>query len=466
MITLSAKINLDYDKTVLVQSANIEYGDNHDSLHNIINKVASTPFVGDVPSQRNNLFYDEFDASQKTFWCKADRQTYNPQGVAYYNDILCLSFRVAYFADFSYGLPYADQVVLHKVSLDSKWKDKVYYEYSTTSNTPVGIGVAVDVYIPREFANSGEIAEPTDVFPEVAVYGTASRQKGNVGAVYEITVTTDKPTTSLTLTFDQANNYHPTSVEIDGATFPVRKAVFTTDHLPFGTEHKIRIYNWNSPRTKFFIYGISSHLIDWTDIDYRTLISCDTSLFASSDIKNPTTGIMSNRGSLEFNDTYGVGEYFAEKGILSGGVPVVFYLKNTVTDKSQKIATYYTDEWKYDSASRHFSVSLKDDLEEWQEIEIDGFGFDPRNPKSVLVDLTLANLYDWLCKKTPSKYNMLSFEELDITTQGVLNKTVIAYPFLKSSNLWAAWQKLCVACSMNIFKNADGRTICTYALGV
>ena len=461
MITLSAKINLDYDKTVLVQSANIEYGDNHDSLHNIINKVASTPFVGDVPSQRNNLFYDEFEASQKTFWAKADRQTYNPQGVAYYNDILCLSFRVAYFADFSYGLPYADQVVLHKVSLDSKWKDNVYYEYSTTSNTPVGIGVAVDVYIPKEFANSGEIAEPTDVFPQVAVYGTASRQKGNVGAVYEITVTTDKPTTSLTLTFDQANNYHPTSVEIDGATFPVRKAVFTTDHLPFGTEHKIRIYNWNSPKTNFFLYGISSHLVDWTDIDYRTLKSCDSSIFDRSDVEKPSWGIFSNTGNITFNDVHGIIEYFAEQQLLASGIPVELRLKNTLTGKTQKVGSFYTAKWNYDSDNREVSVSLKDDLEEWQDINVSSVIYDPRYPQSK----TFAWLYKYLWEKTNPNYPMVSYDELDENTRGALDNNTIKYPLLKTGTLWQQWDKLCQVCQLNIHKNENGTVVCRYSGG-
>lgn len=463
MITLSAKINLDYDKTVLVQSASIEYGDTHDSLQSVINKVASTPFVGEVASQRNNLFYDEYEASQKTFWAKADRQTYSPQGYTYYNGILCVAFRLAYFADFTYGLPYASRVVLHEVSLKNKWKDKVYYEYTTTSNTAVGIGVSVDVYIPTEFANSGEIAEPTDVFPEVAVYGTASRKKGAEGAVYEITVTTDKPTTSLTLTFDQANNYHPTSVEIDGATFPVRKAVFTTDHLPFGTEHKIRIYNWNSPRTKFFLYGISSHLVDWTDIDYRTLTSCDSSIFDRGDVNKPNWGIFSNTGSISFNDVHGIVGYFAEQQLLASGVPVELRLKNTLTGKTQKVGTFFTAKWNYDSDNREVSVSLKDDLEEWQDINYDGFAYDPRKPFDILPTGAMSELYEILHEQTPSKYKMLALSQLDSTTQSILSSTKIRYPLLKSGSLWQQWSKLCKVCALYIWKNADGKTVCSYA---
>jgi hypothetical protein len=454
MITLSAKINLDYDKTVLVQSANIEYGDNHDSLHNIINKVASTPFVGDVPSQRNNLFYDEFDASQKTFWCKADRQTYSPQGNAYYNNTLCVLFRVAYFADFSYGLPYTDKVVLHEVALKNKWSHKVFYEYGL-SYGPSGIGLSVDVYVPREFATGGEIVDPIEVFPEVSVYGTASRDKGTVGAVYEITVTTDKPTTSLTLTFDQENNYHPTSVEIDGATFPVRKAVFTTDNLPFGTEHKIRIYNWNSPRTKFFIYGISSHLIDWTDIDYRTLTSCDSSIFDRSDVEKPSWGIFSNTGNITFNDVHGIIEYFAEQQLLASGVPVELRLKNTLTGKTQKVGSFYTAKWNYDSDSREVSVSLKDNLEEWQDINVEGMRYNPKYPNA----LNLRYFYSYLYSKTPSKYKMGSFYALDEATQDILTNTYIKYPLLKSGNLWQQWNKICIVAQAHIFKNSNGTTM-------
>ena len=459
MIALSAKINLDYDKTVLVQSAvsNISDKNGNYDLSSLLNKVSDEAFIGIVPSQRNNLFYDEFDASQKTFWCKADKQTYSPQGNAYYNNTLCVLFRVAYFADFSYGLPYTDKVVLHEVSLKNKWSHKVFYEYGL-SYAPSGIGLSVDVYVPREFATSGEIVDPMEVFPEISVYGTASRDKGTVGAVYEITVTTDKPTTSLTLTFDQENNYHPTSVEIDGATFPVRKAVFTTDHLPFGTEHKIRIYNWNSPRTKFFIYGISSHLIDWTDIDYRTLISCDSTIFDRSDVGKPSWGIFSNTGNITFNDVHGIVEYFADQQLLASGVPVEFHLKNTLTGKTQKVGTFFTAKWNYDSDNREVSVLLKDDLEEWQDIEIAPVIYDPRTP----ISKTFEWFYNYLWDKTNSNYPMLSYDELDADTKKVLSKNEIQYPLLKAGTLWQQWNKLCTVCQLDIYKDENGIVVCRY----
>ena len=460
MITLNAKINLDYDKAVAVQSAQSNIADtkgNYD-LSYILNIVSPTAYVGAVASQRNGLFYEQFDALQKTFWQKADRQTYSPQGKVYYNDTLCLSFRLAYFADFSYGLPYASQVTFHEVAFKNQWQNQVYYEYTNTTQKPIGVGISVDVYIPMDFANSGVISEPTEAFPEVLVYGTAIREKGDIGKVYEITVTTDKPTTSLEIVFDQANNYHPTRVEIDGATFPVNKAVFSTDSLPFGDKHTIKIYDWNNPKSYLFIYGISSHLIDWTDIDYRVLTNCEVGIFDRGDTNKPNWGIYSNGGTLSFNDVHGIVEYFADNQLLTSGIPVDFFIKNTLTGKTQKVGKMYTSKWDYDSDNRTVNVAVKDDLEEWQDINVDGVRYNPKYPRA----LNLRYFYSYLHINTPSKYHMSSFYNLDETTQDILTNTYIKYPLLESGNLWQQWNKICKVAQGHIFKNTDGITMFVY----
>jgi hypothetical protein len=113
------------------------------------------------------------------------------------------------------------------------------------------------------------------------------------------------------------------------------------------------------------------------------------------------------------------------------------------------------------------SVSLQDNLVEWQEIQIEGFGYDPRNPYKVLANGTMEDLYNWLQNgdRTPTKYRMLRFERLDEQTQNILRYTKIEYPLLKSGSLWEQWTKLCQVCGLYIYKNSQGNTVCSYTYG-
>jgi hypothetical protein len=104
------------------------------------------------------------------------------------------------------------------------------------------------------------------------------------------------------------------------------------------------------------------------------------------------------------------------------------------------------------------SVSLKDDLEEWQDINVEGMSYDPRDTTSK----SLKDFYDYLRGKTPDKYSMLYFTELDPATQNLLSNTFIKYPMLNSGSLWQQWTKLCQVAQAHIYKNNNGETVFVY----
>jgi hypothetical protein len=60
---------------------------------------------------------------------------------------------------------------------------------------------------------------------------------------------------------------------------------------------------------------------------------------------------------------------------------------------------------------------------------------------------------------------MLQFEELDQKTQDILELTRVDYPLLEDGTLWEQWQKLCEVCGLYIYKNNEGKTVCTYTYG-
>lgn len=210
---------------------------------------------------------------------------------------------------------------------------------------------------------------------------------------------------------------------------------------------------------------IGSYIKVEKDFALNNLISLERSIFDRSDTKLPSYGILSNNGNLEFNDTNGAFLAYANAGMLVSGLKVHILLNNTLSKSSEQVGVFETDTWDYDNNNRSVSVSLKDDLEEWQDIQVDGFGYDPREPFKIIANGKMSNIYKWLHKRTPQKYQMLDIEQLDKETQNILESTIIQYPLLESGTLWEQWTKLCQVCGLYIYKNNEGKTVCTYAYG-
>lgn len=196
-----------------------------------------------------------------------------------------------------------------------------------------------------------------------------------------------------------------------------------------------------------------------TIIDRKNIISIQSNKFERSDIKLPSFGIISNTANLEFNDVNGRFLEYANLGILKGGIPVRIFLQNTLVESSQKVIDVKeTDTWDYDNDNRVASVSLKDDLEEWQDVNVGAIDYDPRNPEHK----PFKWLYTHLWEFTNPNYRMLSFEELDTDTQNILQNTYTQYPLIKSGSLWEQWTKLCEVCQLHIYKDNNGVVVCRY----
>lgn len=205
------------------------------------------------------------------------------------------------------------------------------------------------------------------------------------------------------------------------------------------------------------------------EFDRRNLLSIERSIFDRSDLKLPSWGIISNVGRLEFNDANNRFLGYANAGLLVEGMKCELYLNNTLAKgATEKIGTFYTDTWDYDNDNRVVSVSLKDDLEEWQEINVAEIKYEPNKPQhksfayfyEILWSLTSNREYNGV--KGNGKYNMLALGELDGYTGEVLYNTRIKYPLLNYGSLWAQWTKLCQVCQLHIYKNSDGIIVCRY----
>lgn len=310
-----------------------------------------------------------------------------------------------------------------------------------------------------KLGDGSTLSDKVDYF----IGGVASNKNGVFEQPYEITIS-GKDITSFTIEFDKVNNRHPNTIKIDNLEYSDDDTIFTVN-VPSADTHTIIIDNWNSPNYPLVIMGIYVEIS--IDINYRNLIALNRSIAYRGDTKLPSYGIISNTGNLEFNDLTGEIKDYAEQMLLTSDLKVVINLNNTLADTHEQVGIFETRDWDYDNDNRSVSVFLKDDLEEWQDIQVQGLNYDPREPFKIIADGKLSNIYRWLQNKeiTPEKYQMLAFEQLDEKTQNILENTIIQYPFLDSGTLWEQWQKLCEVCGLYIYKNNAGKTVCTYSYG-
>lgn len=202
-------------------------------------------------------------------------------------------------------------------------------------------------------------------------------------------------------------------------------------------------------------------IVEGVKFDRRNLISFESELKDRADINQPSFGIISTGGSMSFKDNSGRFLNYANAGLLTDGIFIYITIYNTLSKTGIVAGDYYTTDWDYDNDNRSVSVSFKDDLEEWQDIQVNGFDYDPRNPFKVIADGKMSNFYKFLYNATPKKYKMVAFENLGEKTQKILEETKLQYPLLKSGTLWSQWSKLCDVCGLRIYKDIWGETTCT-----
>ena len=259
--------------------------------------------------------------------------------------------------------------------------------------------------------------------------------------------------------FDETQNAHPTTIKVNGVQYAVFEPLFLVDVQDGSTDIEITIDNWNKANSPLTITGI---YVEYSfEINNLNLISLEGTISDRGDYKLPSYGIISNSGNLEFNDGYGKVLRYIENQILTSGMACTIYLNNTLEGIKQVVAVYESDNWDYDNDNRTVSVSLKDDLEKWQDINIDGIDYDPRATS------TNTKPYSYYYKHfnkitIDNNFNMQGFDDLDSETKNILENTYLDYPLLENCTLWQAWTKLCEACQLHIYKDNRGIIVCKY----
>ena len=199
------------------------------------------------------------------------------------------------------------------------------------------------------------------------------------------------------------------------------------------------------------------------NIDKHNLIELSTKIDSRANIESPSYGIISNSGAVTIkDDAFGSIAKYARSGLLAKKGEIEIFLIDTLSKKKEIVATFQTTSWRYDSDAKNAAAEFKDDLEAWQDIEIDSISYNFKNPYGIVQQGKAKYLYEWLWEQTPS--NMLSFYQLDTKTKDILENTIIKYPMLNAGNLWAQWTKLCEICMLYIYKNSQGIVACSHTI--
>jgi hypothetical protein len=259
--------------------------------------------------------------------------------------------------------------------------------------------------------------------------------------------------TDFVIVFDDKNNVYPTTITVGIEDYSNNDASFAVGNLTSVISGvPVTISNLNEANKQLIITGIYIGLT--IEINDKNLVSLSRKIIDRADNKFPSWGIVSNIGNIEFNDFNENVKEYAEMMLLKQGLGVTINIQDTMSGKSQQVGEYTTNTWNYDNDSRKVTVSLQDELVEWQDILTDDYLLQSQ--------MTMAQIYEYLYGLTPAKYNMLPYSDLDTQTKSILANTICKYPYLKGGSLWNEWQKLCEICALHIYKDDSGVTTCTY----
>ena len=266
---------------------------------------------------------------------------------------------------------------------------------------------------------------------------------------------------SLNIAFDEANGAYPKKVVVDGVEYSDDDPIYSFKFSD-GNIHTIEISEWNKPNSPLIITGIYANIN--IDINRRNLLSMEAGVLEKADNGKPSFGIISNSGELSFRDTDGqVYDYITDE-IINKNAKVEIFVNNTLANQKTKVAEFLSSAWNYEPQNRVVRVSLKDDLEQMQDIEINGLQYNPSAPFSNF--RTMEDVYEYLYIQTISKdFKICKYEDLDSRTKEILSNTVVGHDFLSSGSLWRQWDKLGKVCMLYLYKTKDGVITCSYRNG-
>lgn len=185
------------------------------------------------------------------------------------------------------------------------------------------------------------------------------------------------------------------------------------------------------------------------NVDEKNLLSFKCSFMSVSDISKPSYGIISNEGSLDLIDTDGeIFRLYKERNSRLRNSTIRVYISNDLTNFSENIGTFYSVDWSYDEYEKKSTISFRDDIIKWQDVEIDAV-------KEIEAEKSAFEIYEYAKSKTPTTFSF----SLDENTEKYLKSYKIVFPFIDEGTLWSLWDKICQACALHIYKNKSNKVV-------
>lgn len=285
-------------------------------------------------------------------------------------------------------------------------------------------------------------------------------EQGIFPKTYTVSFSTHEPIDTFFLSFDTYNKAFPKSLTlkayINGSMTTIGTFADNDSQWEFkldepSTVFIISVSNWSMPNKPFVLTGIYSDL--HIHLDYSKITDIDVGIVTQADFSKPSYGIVSNSGSISFNDFYNEISDYIELGLLKEGALVQIYIENSlVKSQKYKVCEMYTDKWTYDEENKFVTVTLVDGLEKLQEIEFNGIEFFPRVSKP----LTYNEIYIILIQEAEKRGFKINIQDNDINATQYIQNLINPYPYMSSCSLWSAFQQFGEATKTHIYKNAEG----------
>lgn len=282
---------------------------------------------------------------------------------------------------------------------------------------------------------------------------------GNFKSTYTIQVSGSN-LAAVVIVFDKENSRHPNTVTVDGKIFTDDDPQFEIPLTGSSASHTIQISNWNTPNEPLVITGIYADVN--IEINNTNLVSFRSNIMDRETSDYPSYGIISNSANLNFADFDQQTLDLITQKVLHSGITVTAWLENEEENAKEQICEMEIRDLTYDNNNRQVQLTLKDNLEDWQDINVPSIDYDPRNPQSQTAEWYYKKLYDITVGL--KKYNILSFDELDRDTKEILSSVTIQYPLLESGNLWDSWDKLCQLCLLHMYIDSNNRVVVKYSI--
>ncbi len=187
-------------------------------------------------------------------------------------------------------------------------------------------------------------------------------------------------------------------------------------------------------------------------IDNSRLDTLSSKLATAYNVNTPSFGLTAGSGSVVFKDEDKKFVTYSQDKLLNSSNEIKIYLKDTVSGKEQLCGSWLSKDWNYDEDNFNVSVSLRDNLEDMQNIDVNDtaqyVGLVTRNDVDGLV------LYNFIKDEAPSNFE---FDELDSNVSTLLESIKIKYAYLQSGKLWQHFNDLCELALLYMHKDFDGK---------